>query len=297
MAKKDILILGASGLVGIPLTNILKRKYSVFTSYHNKQRNDEMFKLNLLSFDNIVKAFELSKPDIVLNLCGIYKNLDFCEKNKELVMGINGSSLKLISELSNQFDSYLVSMSSDFVFDGKKGNYKETDPVYPISFYGKSRVVGEKNIQDLANNFCIIRTSMIYGKNTIRKTLPDMILDEIIQGNKIKLIDDQYMTPTFLENFCSMIVEVINSHHEGILHLAGPERMTRYQFGIKLLDIMGLDKKKMIPVSRKEFNFGKTMPQDSSLNTKKAASLLKTGPEKIEISLKKYSEDFKSHNQ
>lgn len=286
--EKRILILGSTGLVGIPLTKLLKKKYKVFTTYHNKKDYDDSIKIDLLSIRSLEKAFQLSKPDIVINLCGIYNNLDFCEKNKKLVMAINGRSLKTISQLANKYNSFLIGLSSDFVFDGKTGNYKENSNPSPINYYGKTKALGEKNIQENANDYCIIRTSMIYGKNLLRNTLADMILDEVKNGRELKLINDQFMTPTYLDNLCEMLNEIIDIKHRGIIHLSGPEKMSRYDFAKKLLRFSKFKGTCLKPVSRNEFDFSKKMPRDSSLNTQKAASILKTGPEKIEESIKRY---------
>jgi len=295
MDKKKILILGGSGLVGVPLTKMLEKKYIVFTTYHNKKFNNESIKLDLLNSNSIERIFQLSNPDVVINLFGMYKNLDFCEKNKKLVMKINGLSLKPISKLSNKFNSFLVSLSSDYVFDGRTGNYKEYDKVCPINYYGKSRAEGEKNIQKIASNYCIVRTSMVYGKSTVRKTLPDLILSGIKQKKGLKLVYDQYMTPTYLENLCKMLVEIIKLDYRGIIHLAGREKVSRYDFAIKLFNIFGLEKDNLIPVKTTEFSFGSKMPKDSSLNTEKASTMLKEKPELIETSIRKYLKQMKKH--
>jgi len=289
MTKRTrILVLGSSGLVGISLCNMLKTQYNVFSTYHQTKCCKEDMKLDILNIENIKNIFSKVNPEIVINLCGVYKNLEFCEKNKKLVMSINAESLKIISKLSNQHDAYLISMSSDFVFDGKKGNYNESDIPSPISFYGKSRLSGEKNIQNIAKKYCLVRTSMIYGKNSVRNTLADLIYSNISKGNSLELINDQYMTPTYLENFCSMIFEIIEKQYEGIIHLAGPEKLSKYEFGKKLLKVIGVDDELLIPVSKDHFSFGHKFPTDSSLNTEKATSFLNNKPEKIEFSIKDY---------
>lgn len=283
-----ILVLGSSGLIGTSLTQMLKKSHIVFTTSHERKNDDSSINLDLLSDYSIEKAFELSRPEIVINLCAIYKNLDFCEDNKKLVMSINGTSLIPISKLSNKFRSFLINLSTDYVFDGKKGNYKESDLPSPINFYGVSKYEGEKNIQEIADRYCIVRTSMVYGRNSVKKTLPDWILDEIRSGNELRIINDQYMTPTYLENLCKMLMEIIRSQYGGIIHLAGPERMSRYVFALKLLRVFGLSDDKLIPVESKEFSFGSKMPKDSSLNTEKAHFLLKEKPESVLTSLENY---------
>jgi dTDP-4-dehydrorhamnose reductase len=286
--KKKILILGSNSLIGNSLIGKLNKKYTIFTTYHTKKINKKDLKIDLLDVKTLENAFVISKPDIVINLCGVYKNLDYCEKNKKFVMDINGKALKIISKISNQYNSFLIGFSSDFVFDGKSGNYKEDDQVSPINYYGKTKAVGEKNIQENANDYCIIRTSMIYGKNQLRNTLAGMILNKVRLEEELKIINDQFMTPTHLENFTKMLTEIIEIKYKGIIHLAGPERMSRYDFAKKLVSLSNFKNTTLIPVSYNEFDFSKKMPKDSSLNTEKASSLLLNGPEKVESSLKKY---------
>lgn len=284
---KRILILGSSGLTGTILVSLLN-EYKIFTTYHSKKYHKDDIYLDILSYKSLKNSFELAVPDIVINLTGIYKNLEFCEQNKKLVMNMNCNSLKTISELANKFNSFLVTVSTDQVFDGVKGNYKECDKTCPINHYGKSKAEGEKVVQNIAKKYCIIRTSMLWGKNNSRKTFSEFILDEIKDKNELKLIQDQITSPTYLQNFCEMFYEVVKKEVFGIIHLSGPEKLSRYEFGRKLLEFSGLDKEKIIPSKRNEFIFGKYFPKDTSLNTDKAKEILDVQPEKIDISIKKY---------
>lgn len=284
---KKILILGSSGLTGTSLISLLK-DYNVFTTYHSKKIHENDIHLDVLSYESLQNAFELSVPNIVINLTGIYKNLEFCEQNKEIAMNMNCNVLKSISKLANQFDSFLVTISTDQVFNGSKGNYKESDEICPINHYGKTKAEGEKIVQNIAKKYCIIRTSMLWGRNKIRKTFSEFILDETKHENKLKLIEDQITAPTYLENFCKMFSEIIEKEITGIIHLSGPEKLSRYEFGRKLLKSEGLDKEKIIPSKRIEFSFGKYMPRDTSLNTDKATKILRVNPEEVDISIQKY---------
>jgi len=284
---KKILILGSSGLTGTSLIPLLK-EYNVFTTYHSEKIYENDIYLDVLSYKSLQNVFELSVPDIVINLTGIYKNLEFCDQNKDLAMNMNCNALKSISKLANEFDSFLITISTDQVFDGSKGNYKESDEICPINYYGKSKAEGEKIVQSIVKKYCIIRTSMLWGENKIRKTFSEFILDEIEHNDKLKLIEDQITSPTYLKNFCKMFFEVIEKEIFGIIHLSGPEKISRYEFGGKLLKIAGLDTEKIIPSKRSEFSFGKYMPRDTSLNIDKATTMLDINPEEIKISMQKY---------
>lgn len=291
--KKRILILGGSGFIGEKLKPILNNGFDVYSTGHQNNSSHNI-NLDILDTKRIEKIFERVKPEIVLNLYVMYNNLEFCEKNKEKVMKINGESLIPISKLANKYDSYLVQMSTDYVFDGIKGNYNEDDLPNPINFYGKSKLEGEKNVIEFCRKFCIIRTSMVYDKSNEKITLSEWILEKIKKESKIGLIDDQFMTATYRENLCDMMNEVIHKQYQGTIHLAGRDKTTRYQFAKLLLQQFGYDEFKIFPEKRDSFDFSKNMPRDSSLNVDKAMNLLDTKPEKLKVSLKKLFQKYKN---
>lgn len=288
MTMNRILILGSSGFIGSSLSKMLELNHNILKTYHDTAKSNDGICFNILSFDSLEKVFQKSKPDVVINLCAIYKNLKFCEENKKLVMQINGTSLRNISKLCNKFSSILIHLSSDYVFDGIKGNYKENDPVSPINLYGQSKAKAEKNIQEIAKDYCIVRTAMVYGKSNLKQTLPDWIINEAMKNKKLKIIYDQYMTPTYIDNLCKMIKEVIDLRLNGIIHLAGPQKLSRYTFAIKLLELARVSHNKIIPTKCNKFDLYEKRPIDSSLNTDKATFLLKEKPEKFEVSIEKY---------
>jgi len=294
--KKRILILGGSGFIGEKIRPILNKEFSVISTGHesNSSHHINYDICNITNPEKMEKIFEYVKPEIVLNLYVMYNNLEFCEKNQEKVMKINGDSLKLISKLVNKFDSHLVQMSTDYVFDGNDGNYNENDPPNPINFYGKSKFEGEKNVIEFCKKFSIVRTSMVFDKSDKKITISEWILKKMEEELKIGLINNQFMTPTYRENLCDMINEVIQNQYQGIIHLAGKEETTRYQFAKILLKQFGLDESKIFPEKRENFDFSKNMPRDSSLNVEKATSILKIKPEKLQISIEKLFQKYNS---
>lgn len=288
MERSKILLLGSQGLIGVNLANMLRQENNVFSTYHKRKNDDQSLELDILSADSIKKTFDTAKPDIVINLCAVYNNLQFCENNKELVMAVNGTSLKAISDNANNHSAFLMHFSTDYVFDGKHGNYKEGDNVSPVNYYGISKAEGEKNVMETAKNYCIVRASMVYGNNEIKKTLPEWILDGIKSSSKLEVIYDQYMTPTYLQNLCNMVMEVIQHRYQGIIHLAGKDRLSRYDFAIKLIDLLSLPTTNLVRVKSSDIPGNENRPPDSSLNTDLASSLLHVKPERIEQSLEKY---------
>lgn len=281
-----ILILGSTGLIGRKLFSLLDLENHVFSTFHSKPFSGG-FLVDVTSRVDLEKIFAQTKPNIVINLSAIYNNLDFCEENKDLVMSINGSSVETIAKLSNQYNSFLLHFSSDYVFDGKKGDYLETDIPNPINYFGKTKLQGENNVKKFAKNYCIVRTSMVYGVNDENTTLPDWILEQVMKNNPLDLINDQFMTPTYLDNLCYMILDVIKIKFSGVIHLAGPTKLSRFEFAEKLLK--KLNKNLILKkISMTNFDKNNLRPKDSSLNTDLASKILDHKPENFEISVENY---------
>jgi dTDP-4-dehydrorhamnose reductase len=295
MNKKKILVFGSSGLIGQSLVPILNKNFQVFPTHHNTKVHNNSAEIDILSTQSLKNIFNSVTPDIVINLCAIYNNLEFCEQNKKIVKAINGDILKDISLLCNDHSSHLVNFSTDYVFDGRSGNYNEHDPVSPINYYGISKAVGEKNIQKFSNHFSIIRTGMVYGTNKVKPTLPEWILEKITKNKPLEMISDQFMTPTYLDNLCNMIEEILLKNYTGIIHLAGTTKISRYDFAKKILTILKKPTDKLFPISSSQFDSNVCRPKDSSLNTSKAISLLTTKPEDFNSSIEKYFKNYSEY--
>jgi dTDP-4-dehydrorhamnose reductase len=290
--RKKILIIGSSGLFGQNIKKKLQQKNQVVgTFYKNKINEDDIF-LQLNSKENLKNIFKIVEPEIVLNVTNVYKNLEFCEQNKKLALSVNGNALKIISKLCNLHNSHLISLSSDFVFDGSKGNYNENDEICPINYYGKSKALGERHIQDYADRFCIVRTGMIFGQNPVRKTFSEFVLEKIKNHEKFNAIKDQFLTPTYLENLSNMVVDLVEKKIEGIIHLAGSTRLSKFELGKMLLQKFDLNATQIYPVSKKEFSFGDLAPYDSSLDSTKATKILTEKPLSIHQTLDYYRNSY-----
>lgn len=159
-----IFVTGASGLLG---SKIVKKAtdtgYKTFSGYlNNKPKFGQPLYLNLNSQSSISKTITQINPDIIIH-CAALTDVDLCETDRNLAKKINAESAKIVAEVSNQLGAYMVFISTDYVFDGLKGDYKETDQANPINFYGHSKLLGEKSVTKINQDYLIARTSVIYG--------------------------------------------------------------------------------------------------------------------------------------
>jgi dTDP-4-dehydrorhamnose reductase len=247
----------------------------------------------LSRLENITEVFNSIKPEIVVH-AGAISNVDKCEENKELAWTINVEGTKHIAELSRKHKAFLIFVSTDYVFSGKKGMYTETDETKPINYYGKTKLEAEKIVRDLMSEWCIARPSVIYGSvpaaGKINFAL--WVLEKLRNCEKINIITDQIISPTFNTNLAEMILEVAQRRLTGIYHLSGATPLNRYDFACLLAETFQLDKNLIKPAKSEEMNWNAKRPKNTSLNVEKASRTLSKKPLKIEYALNKLKEEI-----
>jgi dTDP-4-dehydrorhamnose reductase len=280
------LVTGSAGLVGKQVVNDLLQSYTeIYACYHNsKPESGITTLLDLVNQNHIIKTVETVKPEVIIHLAAM-TNVDQCETEKNLALQINAKSTAILAEQAKKHDAFLVYVSTDYVFDGKNGMKKESDKVDPVDYYGQSKLEGEKAVQEIATKWCIARTSTPYGIHTKKKSFPMFIAENLQAKIPLDIVTDQYTSPTYVPNLSRMLVEVSSRKLEGIFHLAGATRISRYDMAEMVADKMGLDKKLIRPASMYSMRWAAKRPQDSSLDVSKAFSFLKEKPMSVQQGL------------
>ncbi len=231
-------------------------------------------------------------PDVIIHLAAM-TNVDLCEVEKELALKINAEATRVIATNAAKHNSFLIYVSTDYVFDGKTGMKKEDDHPNPISFYGRSKHEGEKAVINSKAKWSIIRTSTPFGIHPTKKSFPQWVLGNLQKGQEINIVSDQFTSPTYVPNLSKMLLEVALEQITGIIHLAGATRISRYDMAIKFAEKMNLEKKLINPTTVDKMNWRAKRPMDSSLDISKASSILKEKPLGIEESLEFFIKDIK----
>jgi len=228
---KKILITGGNGLVGEYLNFLFNKKnYNSFP--FGKQEMD------ITSKEKIYKVFKEIKPDIVIHLAAL-TDVDFCEKNPEKAFNINTEGTKNIVEISEYFNSFIVYLSTDFIFDGKKGSpYNEKDIPNPVNIYGKSKLKGEEFVKNYKKSL-IIRTSRIFGKNgkSFGCKLPYFMKEK----KEFFLTNDIINSPTYAFDLSECIIKLIEKDFYGIINICNEGWCSWYDFGLKMKKILNSD--------------------------------------------------------
>ncbi len=292
-----VLITGSNGLLGQKLVKrCLAKGISFIATSKGENRNpdcpsDRYLEMDISNTLDIKKVFDFFYPTHVIHTAAI-TNVDYCEINKEECHEVNVEAVKKLVQVSNTYHSHFQLLSTDFVFDGLKGNYKEDDQINPLSVYAKSKVDGEKYVQENANDWSITRTIIVYGEghNLSRSNIVLWAREALKTGNTLSIIDDQFRAPTWADDLAYGCLEVALRDKKGIFHLSGPETMSVLEIVYKVADFYGFDKSVINIVKSDTLNQPAKRPPYTGFDLVKSRRELDYNPKTIEQTLGLLSE-------
>lgn len=276
---KKILLFGSGGQVGY---EIKKLAPEIHATSNNPESNNY---LSLDEFDQVKNLIRKIRPDVIINAAA-YTNVDGCENNKSLAFNVNGESLRHITSEARKLNSYLIHISTDYVFDGNVGRYREDSIPNPINFYGLSKLVGDTYALSYENTL-VVRTSGVYGR---KSNFPVFAYNQLISGNPLNVIEDFY-SPIHAGNLARAIIELSENRRTGIINVAS-ERASRYEFARKIASRFDLNQSLIHKVSEIKGSIARR-PKDSSLNIELAKGVLNFDFYSIESNLELLSESIR----
>src|SRR3989338_1013754 len=260
-----LLVTGVSGQVGSQVLNISKHEnYGIYFGTEHKKQDGNLFKVDIRNRENVFETVKKVEPNWIIH-CAAATKVDWCETNKEQAREINFNGTKNLADAAKEVNSKFLYVSTDYVFDGNKGSYKETDQTNPINYYGVTKLEGELYVKNL-NNHLVIRTSHVYshaGENFVLWAIKKL------QDGNLKCPIDMISSPTLAVELAEAILKSIGKGLNGTYHAAGNEHISRYDFARKIANAFDYDDSKIKPVKMKDINFTAKRPANSSLNISK----------------------------
>jgi len=256
-----IIVTGASSSPGYKIALKLSEKYDVLAVY-NEHKIDGINSIKLDITKEPEKLILDYKPDIIVHAAAI-GNVDYCEENKELCYNVNVVSLRKLFSEAYRKGTKIIHISTDYVFDGKKGLYKETDVPNPINYYGLTKFIGEEIAYSKGGT--VMRIAAVYGTGYGRTNFGKFIVDKLSKNEKIDAAYDQYISPTLNTQIGEAALKLVEKNYDGLIHITGP-RLSRYEFALKVCEKFGFSSSLVNPVSINSFNFKSSRPKDSSLD-------------------------------
>ncbi len=232
-----ILITGSNGLLGQKLVAYLhKNGIDFIATSKGENRNPDCPKEKYYSLDisvqsEITDLFDSYKPTHVIHTAAI-TNVDACELDPDLCYLVNVQATQFLVDASIGHKAHFQLLSTDFIFDGLKGNYNEEDTPGPLSHYAHSKVNAEKILLNSDYlNWSIVRTIIVYGtgNNLSRTNIVCWAKDALSKGQEMRIIDDQFRAPTWAEDLAWACVRICTLNKTGIFHISGPETMSIYE--------------------------------------------------------------------
>jgi len=255
LTKKRILITGSNGLLGQKLVELLIQKPDIQLIATARGDNRlpfvegyEYHPLDITDAAQVHEVLELTRPDVVIHTAAM-TNVDQCEFEKEACWAQNVKAVEYLVEACRKQDSFLLHLSTDFIFDGANGPYDEEAEANPLSFYGWSKYAAEKVLINSGTfatpiRWAIARTVLVYGiaHDMSRSNIVLWVKKSLEENKSIKVVTDQWRTPTLAEDLATGCYLIAEKEAEGIFNISGKDLLTPYEMAMMTADYFELDK-------------------------------------------------------
>jgi dTDP-4-dehydrorhamnose reductase len=214
--------------------------------------------------------------------------VDYCEQHPEEAYALNVSAVKHLAEYSQANSCRLIHLSTDFVFDGTASEpYKETDSPNPVNYYGKTKRWSEEAIEQTCTNYAIARVEVVYGKPFPGQhgNIVHLVKSRLENGQGIRVVSDQFRSPTWVEDIARAIESLLSEKHQGIYHICGGETLSVADIAYRTAKYFGLDTSLIQTVTTEEMNEATPRPLFSPMSTEKAFREFGYQPSKLEEGL------------
>jgi dTDP-4-dehydrorhamnose reductase len=291
-----ILITGANGLLGQHLIKLLLDKnHTVIATSKGPSRlpftQNQQYtyvELDVTDGPHVNQTILHSRPEVILH-CAAMTQVDACEENKIDCWNVNVTATRFVLDAAKEIKARIIFLSTDFVFDGLQGPYAEDAQPNPVNYYGSSKWGAEKAVVESGLNWTIVRTVLVTGNplNGTRKNIITWVKDKLERGEKIRMVDDQFRTPTFVEDLANGIVLALEKNALGIYHISGKDPLTPYNIAIETARILQLDESLIEKTDSPSLSHLALRPPRTGFVIKKAQNELGYQPLSFTESLKK----------
>ena len=272
---KKLLVTGASGFLGWNLCHLAKANWEVYGTYFSHAvtiYNTTLYKIDLTDFAELKQLFDRLNPDAVIHTAAASKP-NFCQTNRELAYAINVDAAVNIARLCSDRHLPCAFTSTDLVFDGKNPLYKEDDPVCPINHYGEQKAIAEQKISEIYPKMALCRMPLMFGvPSPVSPSSLQGLVSDLEAGKEVNLFTDEYRTPASGRSASQGLLLAVEKV-QGILHLGGRERISRYDFGLLVADILNLPTENIKPGKQADVEMVAPRAPDTSLDSSKAFAL------------------------
>ncbi len=274
-----ILITGSNGLLGQKIISSVKDRVDVeliATSTGdnrvNTQKHFTYYSLDITDRIAVRELVQKEKPDAVINTAAM-TNVDACEDNREACYDLNVNAVKYLIDACKEVSAHFIHVSTDFIFKGDKGPYKESDIPSPVNYYGETKLEAERLVQNSGlKNWVVARTIILYGvgEGLTRGNIVLWAKEQLENEKPIQMVDDQFRSPTLAEDLAKGCLQIAEQKVNGVYHLSGPEYLSMYDLVMRIADYWKLDKSLVKRVQTGTFTQRAERPLNTGFDISKA---------------------------
>ncbi|MBN1461951.1 MAG: SDR family oxidoreductase [Armatimonadetes bacterium] len=270
-----VLVTGGSGLLGSNLVLHFSAAKDVWATYLTHPINPSgatAVCVDLTDSSAVGALFDRVRPDIVIH-CAAMTNVDDCEDHPDTAMRANALASAIVAQTAASISSRVVQISTDSVFDGMRGDYSESDEPHPLNVYARTKLEAENLVLKHAPDALVVRTN-IYGWNALPKqSLAEWMLGSLELGRTVTGFDDVFFSPLLVNDLASLLDALIRAGACGLMHVAGGERISKYDFAVQLAATFGLHSSLVSPASVDSVGLRAPRARDTSLDCSKARAI------------------------
>jgi dTDP-4-dehydrorhamnose reductase len=291
-----VVVTGSNGLLGQSLLKLLlqeKDTYKIFgfSRGENRSGRDDFsyVSIDITNEENLKETLLDIQPDFIINTAAMTQ-VDDCESDKEACDLLNVTVVKWLAEISEEINAHLIHLSTDFIFDGIKGNYKETDTPNPLSYYGLSKLKSEEILINSKIDYTILRTILVFGKvyDMSRSNIVLWVKSMLEKGKEITIVDDQFRTPTYVEDLALACKISMDKKAIGIFNISSNELLSVYEIAQQIADAFHLDKILIKPISTSTLNQTAPRPAKTGFDLSKTNKFLEFYPRSFKEDLQRF---------
>ena len=268
-----ILVIGSSGQLGKTLVSSNKDGIDIFGAQRNVlSGGGDYFELDIQKEEAIGPLIASICPDVVINAAAM-TDVDACERDPLTAVAVNSTAPRIIAKACKNIGARMIQVSTDYVFDGKEGMYVENATPSPIQEYGRTKLEGERGAMDvLGMDLTIIRTSVVFSD--FSKNFVSWVMESLLKSEPLKIVNDQFVTPTSTDFLSDSIFELILHDKRGIWNVCSSDRLSRYDMANVVANVTERHDCKIFPISMSDLEWYADRPADSSLDCRKSNQLL-----------------------
>ena len=287
---KKVLITGSNGLLGQKLLDLyltIEDIELIATARgENRYPRKEGYTYTSLDITNekeVQHVIAQHAPDCIINTAAM-TNVDSCETDKEGCDKLNVGAVAYLIAAANTAGAHLIHLSTDFIFDGKKGPYKEDDEANPLSYYGHSKLLAENMVREYCTKWSIARTVLVYGvvNDMSRSNIVLWAKGALEKGQPINVVDDQFRTPTLAEDLAKGCQLIEHKQAEGIYNISGKDQMSILELVQRVANYFDLDASVLRVVSSESLNQPAKRPPLTGFDLTKSRKVLGYEPHSFE---------------